>query len=596
MTNFVGWVVIELIKADSNRGIKPIFEAPPSKDYDLYLAITGATLLVILLSALFKKIQLGGKGRGIARYMGGTEAHLIKHKPHVKRALNVVEEMAIAAGMTPPPLYILTSEKSINAFAAGLTPQTSVIAVSQGCLENLTRDELQGVVAHEISHILNGDTRLNVQLLGYLAGLVTIGVMGRTVFRMVGRSRSRSSRDSGGALFLILFVGLSLWIVGSVGVFVGRMIRSAVSRQREFLADASAVQFTRYPAGIAGALAKIGQNSSVLNFAGAEEVSHMCFENPLKASAFSLNATHPPLKERIARIDKRFLEPGFLKTVLHKPEVSEIQKPTPKKNISAKDVINAIGEPTPENLASVSVMMNSLLPEISENRSETLQAQAIALALLNLSGDSSEGHAVVETYRSDELVAEFSQRRLELLRMERKNVLPALHHCIPILREMELPEKQIFLKTCEYMVKADSEVDLNEVSLYFLIEMHLIENSFRAERNNRSLVQSQQSVGYLISALCLHGNENTNKARWVFTETMKTLGLNVSFANEVHQMSLRSFRDLLQILAELKPQDKEKLFEAMLRTVEFDGEINANEMEFLKATCECMGIPIPYSI
>ncbi len=596
MTNIAGWVVIESLKSQSRHRAEPLFTWPSPDQYSIYLAISGVTVFVIIMSALIKKIQMGRDGHGIAQYMGGVKAELLQKQPGVKRALNVVEEMALAAGMTPPPLYILTEEDSINAFAAGLAPQSSVIALSQGCLNHLTRDELQGVVAHELSHILNGDTRLNVQLLGYLAGIVTIGVMGKFVLRSMGRSRYRSrGKDSGGAVAMILFVGVSLWIIGSLGVLVGRMIRSAVSRQREFLADASAVQFTRYPAGIAGALAKIGLKSSKLHFAGAEELSHMCFENPLPVSAFSLYASHPPLQERIARIDKRFLDAQFLASELkrQKPDSTSVDSQT---KLTPQKIIDSIGEPTPETLATMGVLMNQVLPQFDTRKSELMQAQALSLALLNRSGQSEQAASIVENYGGKELANEFTTRNQEVRDLDRKNILPCLHQCIPRLRELGETERKEFLKTCEYLVKADSLVDIHEASLFLLVEMHLLEKTFMATNNNRRLPQCKDSAGFLISALCMHGHKGLNEAQSAFEETMQILNLRLTMTREVNQIPLRKFRDVLQELTELNPKHKEQLIKAMLQTIYFDGEINPIELEFMRATSECLGMPIPYEL
>ncbi len=595
MTNITAWVAFELLRAQGGEGLQPAFEYPAPHQYHHYFGVTLVTLMVIFFSAVLKQMKLGGSGRKIAEYMEGTDALLITEKPGVKRALNVVEEMAIAAGMTPPPLFILQEESAINAFAAGLTPQNSVIALSQGCLDHLTRDELQGVVAHEMSHILNGDTRLNVKLLGYLAGIVTIGVMGKFILRSMGRSsryRSRNSKGGGGAILLVLFIGVSLWIIGSLGVFVGRMIRSAVSRQREFLADASAAQFTRYPAGIAGALAKIGQQTGTLHAVAAEECSHMCFENPL--ASYTIYATHPPLEDRIARLDKRFLEPDFLDRQLTQPEKPTVKtEDTKKKKRTPQNIIDSIGDPSPESIATVGVLLSSVLPKFYETRSEALQAEAIALVLLNLSGKSEKAIKLVETYRSEELVQEFKLRAAQLHNLDRNHVLPALHQCIPKLRNLENTEKNIFLKTCEYLVGVDSLIDLNEAVLYLLLEIHLKEDSATPTHNNKKLSQCSDAVSLLLSALCLHGNENSNKAQNVYDESMKLLGLNNKFTLETHQVSIQNFRKSLQCLMQLTPDDKGHLVDVMLTTATTDGEVDANELEFMKATCEYIGAPIP---
>ena len=230
--------------------------------------------------------------------------------PAERRLLNVVEEMSLASGVPVPPVYVLDNEPSINAFAAGYQPNQAVVAVSRGCLEYLTRDELQGVLGHEFSHVLNGDMRLNLRLIGIVYGILALSIVGYYVMRSAGwcgfLARTRTSRgDNGAAIFLI---GLALCILGYLGVLLGNIIKAAISRQREFLADASSVQFTRNPAGLAGALKKIGglTDGSRIRDAHAHEISHMFFGDAFAGSIFNLFATHPPLEERI-----RLLDPSF---------------------------------------------------------------------------------------------------------------------------------------------------------------------------------------------------------------------------------------------------------------------------------------------
>lgn len=254
------------------------------------------TLGVIGIGSLVKIVDLRSGGSRVAERLGGRRIHPNTDDFYERRLLNVVEEMAIAAGMTVPPVYLLSHEKGINAFAAGYTPRDAVVAVTCGTMVGLKREELQGVIAHEFSHILNGDMRLNIHLMGSLHGLLILALVGRTILRARVRGK--------GAIYVLL-TGGALLAIGSIGLFFGKLIKSAISRQREFLADASAVQFTRNPAGLAGALKKIGglAGGSRLAAPQAEEASHMFFSNGLRRSSL---ATHPPLKERV-----RWLEPSF---------------------------------------------------------------------------------------------------------------------------------------------------------------------------------------------------------------------------------------------------------------------------------------------
>src|SRR6516165_5064733 len=270
----------------------------------LLLAAPGVGLVVGGASAI-KVAQLASGGQAVALMMGGVEVPGTTTEPRQKRLLHVVEEMAIAAGVPVPPVYIL-EEPGINAFAAGYAPGDAVVAVSHGCLEYLTRDELQGVVAHEFSHILNGDMRLNIRLIGLVFGIMALAVIGRMLMLTGGRRSSSGRNDSRAGLMML---GLGVFALGVVGAFFGRLIMAAVSRQREYLADASAVQFTRNPDGIAGALKKIGglKEGSRINNPRAAEVGHMFIANAFAGRGLAgLLATHPPLAARIRALDPQF--------------------------------------------------------------------------------------------------------------------------------------------------------------------------------------------------------------------------------------------------------------------------------------------------
>ena len=242
-------------------------------DFEMFMLVTFVTLAIITLGSLFKMFQLRKGGSYVAENLGGRRVMHLSADKDEKRLLNVVEEMAIASGVPVPQVYIMQEETGINAFAAGYTPGDAAIAVTRGCLSTLNREQLQGVIAHEFSHILNGDMRLNIRLIGFLYGIMVIAIVGRGLLRGSGRSRNKK----GGGQTILL--ALALMVIGYVGQIFGRMIQSAVSRQREFLADASAVQFTRNPGGIAGALKIIGgfNNGSSIVSPNAHEASHLFF-------------------------------------------------------------------------------------------------------------------------------------------------------------------------------------------------------------------------------------------------------------------------------------------------------------------------------
>jgi Zn-dependent protease with chaperone function len=284
--------------------------------WELKKWILGSTVGVILITTFYKlSILRSYGGQAIVDMFPNKRIQHNAASLEEKRLFNVVEEMAIASGIPMPPVYVLTQEEGINAFAAGYTQSDSVVAVSKGCLEHLDRDELQGVVAHEFSHILNGDVRLNIQITGWLFGILSISSIGRFLMRSMGRRRYYSSSSRrGDARGVIVLIGFLLFVTGFAGYIFGRLIQSALSRQREFLADASAVQFTRNPLGIAGALKKIKDlvAGSAITSGESGSVSHFFFARSSKSVNFF--STHPELNERI-----RVIAPHVLKLPRYKP-------------------------------------------------------------------------------------------------------------------------------------------------------------------------------------------------------------------------------------------------------------------------------------
>jgi Zn-dependent protease with chaperone function len=271
---------------------------------ELLATVSLATLAIVAAGSLYKIAQLRGGGAVVAESLGGTLVTADTGDPDERRLLNVVEEMAIASGTPTPPVYLLRDEPGINAFAAGFTPGDAVVGVTSGCVRQLSRDELQGVIAHEFSHVLSGDMRLNIRLMGVIHGILIIGIIGFFLMRSsMFAGHGRRGRDN--SAMAMLAAGVGLMIIGFLGTFFGNLLKASVSRQREFLADASAVQFTRNPEGIAGALKKIGgyEGGSILESPNAPESSHLFFSQGLRSGLQMLFSTHPPLDARIRQLD-----------------------------------------------------------------------------------------------------------------------------------------------------------------------------------------------------------------------------------------------------------------------------------------------------
>ena len=272
----------------------------PEFNPDLFAKTTAAVLAVVIFGSLTKTLALAaGGGEAVAKAMGGRLVPPATRDPDERRLINIVEEMSIASGVPAPRVYVVP-DPAVNAFAAGTRPDNAVVGVTRGALLALSRDEMQGVVAHEFSHILNGDMRLNLRLIGILHGILIIGYIGYFLLRSAFYG-SVARRDNRGAMPLMM-IGAALALAGFAGSFFGNWIRAAVSRQREFLADASAVQFTRNPNGIGGALEKIGKLSGILKSPRAGECRHMCLADSVASGFANPFATHPPLEERIRRV------------------------------------------------------------------------------------------------------------------------------------------------------------------------------------------------------------------------------------------------------------------------------------------------------
>src|ERR1700674_661298 len=275
----------------------------------VYVSGALATALTILAVSLWNVMALrAGGGAAVARMVGARRLEPASRDPLERRLLHVVEERAIAAGTRVAAVYVMDEEPGINAFAAGYDVSNSIVAVTRGTLETLNRDELQGVIGHEFSHIVNGDMSLNIRMIGVLAGIVFLGAVGGFILR------NKSGKNKDGSV--LLMIGIGLLAIGYIGLFFARLIKASVAREREFLADAAGVQFTRNPDGLAGALDQIratGRNSLITN-RHAEDVSHLFFGEGISMAMSGLFATHPPLDERIRRVNPRFEPSGYRKS------------------------------------------------------------------------------------------------------------------------------------------------------------------------------------------------------------------------------------------------------------------------------------------
>ena len=472
----------------------------------LFLGVTLGTLAVILIGSAYKTMALAEGGSAVAESLGGRLVLTNTTNPDERKLLNVVEEMAIASGVPMPKVYVLDEENRINAFAAGHTPSDAAVSVTRTCMVKLTRDELQGVIGHEFSHILNGDMRLNIRLIGILFGIFCIATIGRVLMQVRGRR-------SGG----IVLTGLLLLAVGSLGVFFGRLIQAAISRQREFLADASSVQFTRNPAGLSGALQKIGGYGSEVESPHASDASHLFFANGLSSRFFGLLATHPPLEARIRAIDPawdgkfRRVEPdpaANLSPYQHAAGPRPQSSPPPLPNlfgavlggtmvasqtanptvVRPHAVLPNLGKPTPLHLQYAEALRNSLPESLKAAAREPLDATALIYALV-LSAD--EAQRATQLAGLAGLVPQTVAVKLAALYPEAAATaaharLPLVNLALPALRQLAPGQYSQFSQALQWLINSDGQVELFEFVLQKIVLRHL-DSEFHGVR--KSVVQ-----------------------------------------------------------------------------------------------------------
>jgi Zn-dependent protease with chaperone function len=471
---------------------------------DTFVWVAGITTLVVGLSSLGKIMSLRAGGGVVARSVGGRRLDPTTRDHHERRLTNIVEEMSIAAGVPMPEIYVLDEEDSINAFAAGFSPQDAAVAVTRGCLEKLNRDELQGVVAHEFAHILNGDMRLNIQLIGLVFGLLVLSIIGQGLLRSAfysnaGRRRS-DNKEGGGLVLLIIGLGLILLLAGWLGVLFGRLLQSAVSRQREFLADASAVQFTRHPQGLAGALRKIGTNSSRVSNEHSQDVAHLLFASGLRAGWAGLFATHPPLDERIRAIDPAW-DGSFESTPPPLPEIST-PPPLPTNQAAFPDIFAGAAFAGTVQLEHAHAVRQDLAVLLDDQWQNPATARDLVLAMLPLLPNETDN----ETMRAlrEKISSIPPVRRLALVGM--------LH---PALRQLDSEVRLSLIARLDLLLEGDHGLDAFQFGVCWIVRRDLRRSEKPPDRSLRLDDRPSDfahSVSVLLASLVHVGHPEENAA------------------------------------------------------------------------------------
>ena len=605
------------------RSVEAPWETPPFWDGVLFAWVAAGTLLVIGAGAGYRIMELRGHGGRVARLLGGVPVTPSSDDPGARRLINVVEEMAIASGMPVPEIFILENELGINAFAAGNKPESAAVAVTRGALDTLSRDELQGVIAHEFSHILNGDMRLNTRLMGLLNGILVIHVIGMIMLRSLfytghGRRRATSSgrgRGNGGILAAAA-IALALTVIGYLGVIFARLIQSAVSRQREYLADAAAVQYTRNPEGISGALKKIGGLvfKGQVRSAHSVEAGHFFFANALSRSAANLFATHPPLRRRIRQIDPSFdgRFPAVKPAV--KPESARPEtrgRPQAARPIGGRSVIPG----TPNIpirldllLASIGTLGDAhrqrsaaLLQEIPEPvrdaAHETLGAKAVIyLLLLSREETIRERQLVLLKEKADPRVLGEVEKlipHMEALPAEVR--LPLLDISLPALRELSPEQYAPFKSVVTDLIHADEQLSPFEFCLEKILFRRLDEHFAGPQKKIAQLHSFRAVAGeiaLLFSALAHAGDKDTAKAFSAGIARVRMLAEHVGLAPE-ETCTPQAIGEALDRINRMTPPMKKRFLQGASLCVASDGKIAVAEGELLRTFAECLGCPMP---
>jgi Zn-dependent protease with chaperone function len=555
--------------------------------------VSTLTLGLVGGGSWYKIATLRSGGATIAQELGGRLLLLETADAQEQQLLNVVQEMAIAAGMSVPAVYLLDSESGINAFAAGYTPNTAVIGVTRGSLEQLTRDELQGVIGHEFSHILNGDMRLNIQLMGIVHGLLFVYLAGRLLIE----TRS-SDDDEDGKLFWVF--GLALMGVGLSGVFFGRLIKSAVSRQREFLADASAVQFTRNPDGIAGALEKIGGFGSKLRSPYAEASSHMFFGNALKSSWFEdLEATHPPLAMRIQRIrgSSTQIRASMPLTQSFSPESGAIGFAGGSGRVVPGQVIAQVGTVTPTHYAHAQGLLAQLPEPLRAGLQERHSAIAILYALLLDPQNQQSYTQQLDFLRQVESADRVEQTLLfstHLAQSDPRIRLSLLDLTVPVLRQGTIEENQQLFKCIQGIAKADGRWSLSEF-VVFLVLQHRLNPVGEQAVQHKEIAPIWSDCLNLLSALARVGETRADAILYAFRSGVFRLpeATQQAIPEKPPACHLGELRTSLERLRGTAPKLKQAIVDACAHTVLLDNIVTVQEAELLRAIIITLDCPIP---
>jgi Zn-dependent protease with chaperone function len=594
----------------------------PLWNTDLFVTVAGVTVLIVLSGTLYKMNELGGPAGGdkVAQIMGGRLVNRNTRDLNERKLLNVVEEMAIASGATVPTVYVIEDE-AINAFAAGVSPSNAVVAVTSGAMRLLNREELQGVIAHEFSHIFNGDMRLNIRLIGVLHGIILLALIGTLLLRILrgtGRGSRSSGKGGGGIIALIILIGVAFTVVGYIGEFFARLIKMAVSRQREYLADASAVQFTRNPGGIGGALKKIGGwvSGSAVENANAKQVSHLFFADGIKHSFSTLFATHPPLADRIKAIDPRWkgtfpevsmsaqsdaedLGVAAAAPIASRPVASSAAA-TAGVQVTPAAVVGSVGTLEAHHMDYAAGLVSALPDIFVECSRDPFGARAVVYALLLDSEEAVRAKQLgrLEAEADGPVFAEVQGLLGHLSEVRPEHRLPLLELALPALRALSPAQWVSFIDNIEFLIRADERVSLFEFSL-----RQLVLRQYRAMGAKPSVGDALRSVAsalpdatLLLSFLAWQGGGGDSvKAGRAFEEAAGRLGPSAAGLQPLaaEALDLGRMERALDSLGRATPMVKRWIIDSCATCIASDRIVTIEEAELLRVIGSALDCPIP---
>jgi Zn-dependent protease with chaperone function len=581
-------------------------------DPNLFIGVALVTSFIIFCGSMYKISQLSSGGSVVAEMMNGVQIDSNTTNPDERKLINVVEEMAIASGTPVPGIYILPGEQTINAFAAGHSTGDMVVCVTRGAMLYLKRDELQGVIGHEFSHILNGDMRLNLRLMGVIFGIISLVVIGKVLLQARGGKNNP-----------LPLVGLALIAVGSIGAFFGNLIKSAVSRQREFLADASSVQFTRNPGGLANALKKVGYNGSRINEPNAEEASHLFFANGLRESAFEWMSTHPPLEQRIRELDPawdgQFL-PVDVVGEAPRDEPPQAAQPGVRRSglgnilpgimipgmgmvgpvgavIATRSVLPQVGTLTSQHIDYAADILASLPDSLVTASRDPLSATALVYALL-VSRDGALRETQLKAIQGDPAVLEQTTKLIpDVQGLESRARLPLLTLSITALRNLSPEQYAAFAKNLDAVMDANKDADLFAYVLQKTILRRLAPSFTKLQTpvvQYYALKPLIPDCVVVLSAIAYAGQTEPADIAKAFNLGAAQLGLpDGTIQPDPSSYDLNKIDAALNHLNQAAPQIKKAVLNACATTVAADGVIQENEAELLRAIADTLDCPIP---